>query len=85
MARQTDDVALAAYLRTEGFNCSGFNERRVGGGKRIADFVYRDSARLNACWDRYERGEARVEPRTFALAFRAVRDDLFAFLGSARR
>lgn len=86
MERHTDDVALAAYLRLEGFTYAGLRlrPRSPGPGKRIGEFTFPVSARLEACCDRYDRGEARVEPKAFALAFRAVRDDLFAFLGSTR-
>lgn len=88
---RTADVALATYLKMEGFEIDRLEIISNGSPKPVAEFVFTDPiqyagsvSRLTAAQMDYERGNARCEPRAFALEFRRVRDQLFSFLQTYR-
>jgi hypothetical protein len=86
---RTADLALATYLKIEGCPIDRLEVMPGGSPKAVAEFVVScpNGATAESLWalaKDYERGAARVEPRDFAVEYRRVRDQLFAFLRDHR-
>jgi hypothetical protein len=76
---RTDDLAMAAFLHTEGYT---FTVEAFG---RKGWFIFRAVDGLEACVDDYRDGVAEVEPRTFAQATGHCRKVLYDALGIGRK
>lgn len=75
---RTDDLAMAAFLHTEGY---AFNVEARG---RKGWFIFRAVAGLEEACDDYRDGVAEVEPKTFAQATGHCRRVLYDALGIGR-
>jgi hypothetical protein len=76
---RTEDLALCAFLHTEGFPFSV----EIRGRKAIFIFPFEDG--LYGCADDYRDGVESVEPRTYAQALGHCRKLMYEALGIDRR